>query len=70
MFSPQDLHAVHGEHLLRWPPPPQLRPEHHHHDQRHRGHDHLPGRPVQVSLLQGELLLLLIFTRLSCCSRR
>lgn len=51
---PQHLHAVHRGHALRGPAPPQLRAQHPHHDQRHCRHDHLPGRALQVPLLQGE----------------
>lgn len=53
-LPPQHLHAIHRGHALGGPAPPQLRAQHPHHDQRHRGHDHLPGCALQVPLLQGE----------------
>lgn len=52
--SPQHLHALHRRHALGGPAPAQLRAQHPHHAQCHRGHDHLPGRALQVPLLQGE----------------
>ena len=56
---PQHLYPVLRGHALSGPAAPQLCAQHPHHDQRHCHHDDLPGRALQVPLLQGEPVCLL-----------